>query len=192
MRSAILICTILSTCLASFGYAEPSRPVYLPGYRHRPKPTRSCSTTTISETTTSTIPPSTITQTATITETPSPVTETSTATATATATVTVSSDCDLPPATYDMGTCTYEPTMYYAPANTPPYIYFTSLNGAWFLIWDNKLFDTVCSDMRSWCNAPQSTLDRCYEARDAALAATPGQDAVDAWNSIMSPCSVGQ
>lgn len=154
----------------------------------RAGPSSTCLTTSISVTTTTyTVPANTITQTTSITEPPSTVTETSTATATATTTTVVSSDCDLPPPTYDMGTCTYEPTVYFVPDPWNPVLYLSSIAGGWIHYGGNGIFNWLCVRLQN-CSPPQSTLDRCNSAMDAALAASTPQEAADIWNSIMAPC----
>lgn len=45
--------------------------------------------------------------------------------------------------------------------------------------------DLVCNRLRSPCNAPQETIDRCYEAEDATANLT-GQEAADVWNDMMT------
>ncbi|KAJ5129133.1 uncharacterized protein N7515_005172 [Penicillium bovifimosum] len=43
----------------------------------------------------------------------------------------------------------------------------------------------VCNRLRSPCNAPQATLDRCAEAANAANRLS-GQEAADVWNAMMT------
>ncbi|KAJ5391972.1 hypothetical protein N7509_007462 [Penicillium cosmopolitanum] len=45
--------------------------------------------------------------------------------------------------------------------------------------------DLVCNRLRTPCNAPQATIDRCYEAEDAT-ANLSGQEAADVWNAMMT------
>ncbi|KAJ5630189.1 uncharacterized protein N7484_010289 [Penicillium longicatenatum] len=45
--------------------------------------------------------------------------------------------------------------------------------------------DLICNRLRSPCNAPQATIDRCYAAKEATAGLT-GQEAADLWNSLMT------
>ncbi|KAJ5082196.1 hypothetical protein N7532_011239 [Penicillium argentinense] len=45
--------------------------------------------------------------------------------------------------------------------------------------------DLICNRLRSPCNAPQETIDKCYETKDA-VANLSGQEAADVWNSMMT------
>jgi hypothetical protein len=134
------------------------------------------------------VPPSTITATATTTELPSTVTQTATTTATSITTVTVSSDCDLPVPNYDLGTCTWAPTVYFGP-NSPQGGYWTETPHHYYLNWGTDIFNRLCGALQADCNPPEETMERCAEATAAALAAGYGQEAADIWNSIMASCT---
>ncbi|KAJ5575303.1 hypothetical protein N7450_009202 [Penicillium hetheringtonii] len=45
--------------------------------------------------------------------------------------------------------------------------------------------DLICNRLRSPCNAPQETIDKCYEAEEATANLT-GQEAADVWNELMT------
>lgn len=43
----------------------------------------------------------------------------------------------------------------------------------------------ICNRLRSPCNAPQETIDRCSEAQ-RAVASLTGKEAADVWNFMMT------
>ena len=88
----------------------------------------------------------------------------------------------------DYGTCS-DPTIRYEYGldGRTEYAYTTN-NQADFPFGSSPIIDIaadlICNRLRSPCNAPQSTIDRCYEAEDAVANLT-GQEAADVWNDIM-------
>jgi hypothetical protein len=89
----------------------------------------------------------------------------------------------------DYGTCT-DPTIVweYGLDGRNEYSY-TTHNQADFPFGSSPSIDApaglICNRLRSPCNAPQETLDRCAEAQ-RAVANLTGQEAADVWNSLMT------
>jgi hypothetical protein len=91
--------------------------------------------------------------------------------------------------TIDYGTCSDPYILYeYGLDGRTEYAY-TTRNQADFPFGSSPTIgsvdDLICNRLRSPCNAPQATIDLCYEAEDA-VANLSGQEAADVWNSIMT------
>ncbi|KAJ5756876.1 uncharacterized protein N7511_007058 [Penicillium nucicola] len=91
--------------------------------------------------------------------------------------------------TIDYGTCSDPYILYeYGLDGRTDYSY-TNRNQADFPFGSSPTIDSpedlICNRLRSPCNAPQATIDLCYEAEDATRDLS-GQEAADVWNSIMT------
>jgi hypothetical protein len=120
-------------------------------------------------------------------------TETVTRTDTLEVTTTVTSDdcsnTDGGGGNIDYGTCSDPYILYeYGLDGRTEYAY-TTRNQADFPFGSSPTIGSVanliCNRLRSPCNAPQSTIDLCYEAEDA-VANLSGQEAADMWNAMMT------
>lgn len=147
-------------------------------------------------TVTSTVTDSQYTTTESFTDT---VTETQTSTETqtvsVTSTVTATLDATNSPKTgtstnnIDYGTCSDVSINYATGLQGHSDYTYTTNNQADFpfgaALTINSVQDFVCTRLRSPCNAPQETIDRCYDAQ-RAVAGHSGQEAARVWNELMA------
>ncbi|KAJ5668881.1 hypothetical protein N7462_009951 [Penicillium macrosclerotiorum] len=90
---------------------------------------------------------------------------------------------------WDYGICSDPTILYeYGLDDRTDYSYTTRNQGDFLFGSDPSIFspeDLICNRLRSPCNAPQETIDRCYEA-ESATRNLSGQEAADVWNAMMT------